>query len=593
MDGGEESSNQTLANSTHTVQGRARNVERGPSKYKKNLGITKDSRRTIQLVLDGRTVDLLIKMRNRGVFTKIFLDTCISAGKEASVYYAAVYENVCQGEGHYRYGNSVEERVNSLADCEHCSDVDTTLLLERAVKVFGTSIISKFKNRGDYIMGDYRLETGYTGKNPRKKVKLWAEKEFRNLRRLVTSGIRAPLPLDLRNHTLAMQFLGTDRIAAPRLKNVKGLSLQDWSRLYIEVVVNLRAIYHKASLVHGDFSEYNILYHMGHPYIIDVSQSVDCTEHNGALNFLKRDCINTSRFFRLKFRTLTGGLRSRRGFTKLSSYENMETSDDDESIVAKQIDTDRAQSDFICRLSPDKIFTSEELFRLIVARKLPTSILTVNDTTKENDKCVWPEYDESFIRFDMETGIGMSEMPHKELHSEHQGSYESDTYPLTFKEFRECRRIFGKSCISISKYLQVLRPEAVSFTDANEEDLRAVEDEFLRTDLPSSLQDFDYDDLADQLSLLRVQQKGNAMDLLPSANNGSQSYSYSDEEARSIESSDKSDESNISEGKFTGVIPDNITPKEWKKHVKEMNREKRIQKKKKKAKKKGVSRLKP
>jgi len=586
MEGVAESS-LSLANSTHTIQERARDAEKGPKKYKKNLGITKDSRKTMQLVLDGRTVDMLIKMRNRGVFTRIYLDTCISAGKEASVYYSAVLDNVCTDEFHYRYGSGVEERLSTLGNCEHCSEINSTVLLERAVKVFGTSIISKFKNRGDYITGDYRLETGYTGKNPRKKVKLWAEKEFRNLRRLVTSGIRAPLPLDLRHHTLAMQFIGTSRIAAPRLKNVKGLSLQDWSRIYIEIVVNLRDIYHKASLVHGDFSEYNILYHMGHPYIIDVSQSVDSTEHNGALNFLKRDCINISRFFRLKFRTLTGGLRTRRGFTKFESNDDIEN----ESLTLKEEEcTDSSNySNFICELSPYRIFTCEELFRLIVAKKLPSDIIARDLNIDENDQCVWPEMDQSFYRFDEDTGIGMSEMPHKELHSEHQGNYEHTTYPLTYKEYRDCRRIFGEHCVAISKYLDQLRPQDLrTFTDDHEEERRAMEDEFLSTDLPLSLQEFDYEDLADQISLLRVQQKCHALDLLPTKHNSNELSSSSES---SLEEGDGDDHEK--EKKFTGIIPEDVTKKEWKKYVKEMNKEKRVLKKKKKVKKKGVTRSKP
>jgi hypothetical protein len=49
--------------------------------------------------------------------------------------------------------------------------------------------------------------------------------------------------------------------------------------------------------VHGDFSEFNILYHKGHCYVIDVGQSVE-HDHPSALEFLKRDCINVNRFFK-------------------------------------------------------------------------------------------------------------------------------------------------------------------------------------------------------------------------------------------------------------------------------------------------------
>jgi RIO kinase 1 len=69
-----------------------------------------------------------------------------------------------------------------------------------------------------YVQGDFRFRTGYCKTNPRKMVKLWAEKEFRNLSRLKAAGIRCPQPVHLRMHVLVMEFVGSDGVAAPRLK---------------------------------------------------------------------------------------------------------------------------------------------------------------------------------------------------------------------------------------------------------------------------------------------------------------------------------------------------------------------------------------
>ena len=47
------------------------------------------------------------------------------------------------------------------------------------------------------------------------------------------------------------------------------------SDVYIEVVQIMRKLFVEAKLVHGDLSEYNILYHQGQLVLIDVSQSME------------------------------------------------------------------------------------------------------------------------------------------------------------------------------------------------------------------------------------------------------------------------------------------------------------------------------
>lgn len=49
---------------------------------------------------------------------------------------------------------------------------------EVAIKVYKTTL-NEFKNRGDYVQDDYRF------KNPRKIMKIWAEKEMLNLNRYI------------------------------------------------------------------------------------------------------------------------------------------------------------------------------------------------------------------------------------------------------------------------------------------------------------------------------------------------------------------------------------------------------------------------
>merc|ERR1712194_947950 len=58
----------------------------------------------------------------------------------------------------------------------------------------------------------------------------------------------------------------------------------------------MKTLWADAGLVHGDLSEYNLLYHEHRVYMIDVAQAVQ-RSHPNALQFLQRDCENVHRFF--------------------------------------------------------------------------------------------------------------------------------------------------------------------------------------------------------------------------------------------------------------------------------------------------------
>lgn len=55
----------------------------------------------------------------------------------------------------------------------------------------------------------------------RRREKVWAEKEMRNLKRLVASGIPCPSPVLIKNNVLVMDFLGKSGWPAPRLRDVQ------------------------------------------------------------------------------------------------------------------------------------------------------------------------------------------------------------------------------------------------------------------------------------------------------------------------------------------------------------------------------------
>eukprot|EP00798_Chlamydomonas_sp_ICE-L_P018874 gene18874-25432_t len=220
--------------------------------------VDKADRATVEQAIDPRTRMVLFKMLKNGLYSEI--NGCISTGKEANVYHARTAEGQ-----------------------------------DLAVKIYKTSILV-FKDRDRYVSGDYRFRSGYCKSNPRKMVKVWAEKENRNLVRLKAAGINAPATLQLRGHVLVMEMIGEDGMAAPRLRDA-GLSPAQMRQAYTEMVLIVRQLYRVCHLVHADLSEYNILYHRGELYIIDVSQAVDL-DHPKAMDFLKEDCKHVNDYFR-------------------------------------------------------------------------------------------------------------------------------------------------------------------------------------------------------------------------------------------------------------------------------------------------------
>jgi RIO kinase 1 len=106
----------------------------------------RDDRATSEQVLDPRTRLILFKLLNTGFLAEI--DGCLSTGKEANVYHS-----------------TTNNSTNDLA-----------------VKIYKTSILT-FKDRDKYVTGEFRFRHGYCRSNPRKMVRTWAEKEFRNLSR--------------------------------------------------------------------------------------------------------------------------------------------------------------------------------------------------------------------------------------------------------------------------------------------------------------------------------------------------------------------------------------------------------------------------
>ncbi|CAL4088804.1 unnamed protein product, partial [Meganyctiphanes norvegica] len=221
---------------------------------------------TAEMALDPNTRLLIYKMVNNAVLETV--NGIVSSGKEAVVFHAQ--------------GGILE---------------DEPLPEECAVKVFKTSL-TDFKTRKRYIEEDYRFKDRMTKNNTQKVIRLWAEKEYHNLRRLQRASIPSPTPILIKKHILLMSFIGKDHRSAPKLKEA-ALGMADLCIAYEQIVEAMIRMFRACRLVHADLSEYNVLWHEDQCWIIDVGQAVEPT-HPKALCFLYRDCCNITKFFTRK-----------------------------------------------------------------------------------------------------------------------------------------------------------------------------------------------------------------------------------------------------------------------------------------------------
>jgi RIO kinase 1 len=203
-------------------------------------------------VFDEVTLLALYKLVHKKWFS--VLGGSISTGKEANVFYAE------------RDGAGV------------------------AIKIYRIQT-ANFTTMSSYIIGDRRFS--HVKKAKKELIFAWTRKEFANLVRARDAGIAVPEPLVWDRNILIMSFLGEGEMPYPQLRNA---GLDDPAETYAAILNMIDLLYKKAELVHGDLSEFNILFG-NQPYLIDMGQSVT-RDHPRALPFLMRDIRNINRFFR-------------------------------------------------------------------------------------------------------------------------------------------------------------------------------------------------------------------------------------------------------------------------------------------------------
>jgi RIO kinase 1 len=170
---------------------------------------------------------------------------------------------------------------------------------EVAVKIYRINA-SDFTEMSEYLEGDPRFER--VANNKKAIVMGWVRKEFANLRRARGAGVRVPEPLAVERNVLVMEYIGTESGRAKRLTEVE---IENPETAYEVVREYMRRLY-DVGLVHGDLSEFNIVFHEGQLVVIDLGQAVT-VHHPNSDDFLERDCENVANFFARQGVDTSGG----------------------------------------------------------------------------------------------------------------------------------------------------------------------------------------------------------------------------------------------------------------------------------------------
>jgi RIO kinase 2 len=118
-----------------------------------------------------------------------------------------------------------------------------------------------------------------------------ARREFEALTAL-NGRVNVPVPIGISRHVIVMSFLEG--------VNLNRCELQDPDTVYQEILGEVRKAY-EAGCIHGDLSEYNIMYDGYTIWIIDWPQWVP-PDHPEAESLLRHDMETVTAFFSKKYR---------------------------------------------------------------------------------------------------------------------------------------------------------------------------------------------------------------------------------------------------------------------------------------------------
>jgi RIO kinase 1 len=213
---------------------------------------SREAFRTYHDVFDRFTESTILKFMGQGIINGLIGP--LSIGKEANVFLAEA-----------KNGKTVIVKIYRLSTCD-------------------------FNRMFSFIRTDPRFPK--MNRQRRKVVFAWAQREYRNLFKSRQAGVRVPTPIAYKNNVLIMDLVGKTE-AAPKAKDI----MPKDSEKFIAEIINQMKKMHKAGMVHGDLSPFNILNDKDKPVFIDMSQTTVYEDPN-AQEYLTRDLKNIAAYAR-------------------------------------------------------------------------------------------------------------------------------------------------------------------------------------------------------------------------------------------------------------------------------------------------------
>lgn len=124
--------------------------------------------------------------------------------------------------------------------------------------------------------------------------RLAAKKEYEALEKIYKLNLNTPNPIGYNRHVIIMSYLRGKEL-------VYFKSIKKPIKIFNRIIKQLKIIYQKEKMIHGDLGEFNIvLDEKGNLLIIDWLQWVS-TDHPNANSLLERDITNICNYFQKKF----------------------------------------------------------------------------------------------------------------------------------------------------------------------------------------------------------------------------------------------------------------------------------------------------